>query len=153
MRGLAPIEGNVGFFPACCYLWARHFEYIAGFWTYVSRPGIKFYLFFNNDLFNACDARLEIKTEKIKIALHIRAGRMWSSWRWPGRKRRKEAAIIGKDYRAASSGSDNISGGMARSSLSVATLHFKLLTFLRSTFLYLCKLFRLLNSFVGSVFV
>lgn len=115
-------------------------------------PGIKFYLFFNNDLFNACDARLEIKTEKIKKSksnLRIRAGRMWSSWRWPGRKRRKEAAIIGKDYRAASSGSDNISGGMARSSLSVATLHFKLLTFLRSTFLYLCKLFRLLNSFVG----
>ena len=74
----------------------------------MSGPGIKFYSFFNNDLFNACDVRLEIKTEKIKIALRIRAGRMWSSWRWPGRKRRKEAVTVGKGYKAASSSSNNI---------------------------------------------
>lgn len=119
----------------------------------MSGPGIKFYSFFNNDLFNAYDVRLKIKTEKIEIALRIRAGRMWNSWTGPGRKRRKEAVTVGKGYKAASSGSDNIFGGMARSSLSIVILPFKLLTFLRSTCLYLCKLFRLLNSFVGSVFV
>lgn len=153
MRRLAPIERNVRFLSAYCYLWARHFKHVAGFWTSVSGPGIKFYSFFNNDLFNAYDVRLKIKTEKIEIALRIRAGRMWNSWTGPGRKRRKEAVTVGKGYKAASSGNDNIFGGMARSSLSIVILPFKLLTFLRSTCLYLCKLFRLLNSFVGSVFV
>ena len=65
------------------------------------------------------------------------------------RKRRKEAARSGKGQGAEQSGSDNIPGGTARSSLRVATLHFKLLTFLRSTCLYLYKLFRLLAFICG----